>query len=365
MIAQGNYTEAQLLAALRSSSRDVFYEYTLVNRNDETITTLDITDGLITFDSTFPVMRTFSGTVHRTNDINLYTIDYRVVPWLCLRYGADVIKWPLGKFIVNISENNSDEFKTYKLTGYDLGKIADMYLEDKRYFVETNTVYTNNISQLISSMYSNTDIEANVIRRNYSNEWDIGTSRLTIVNQMLEGIGYNPLWFDETGCAMGKPYLDPVVRSVDMVYAANKQSIITDGISRNTSIFEVPNKFVRWIENPDVGYVISTRVNNDPNNPYSTVSRGRTIVDAEAVNEAVATIDNLDAYVAKLAQEKTMGAEYLTFRTLNMPGHGYKDCLLVEIPQYDISGKYIEYAWEMDLSEGGLMTHKCSKVVDI
>ncbi|MBQ0141768.1 MAG: hypothetical protein KBT06_03035 [Prevotellaceae bacterium] len=365
MIEQGRYSEAQLLAALRSSARDVFYEYTLVDRQNKTIEKLDIIDGKITFDSSFPVMRTFTGTVHRVKGINLYSVDYRLVPWLCLNIGNDTVKWPLGKFLINPSENNMDGYKTYSIAGYDLGKIADMYYEDSRYFVETGTICTTNISELVSELYDYTDITPNILARNYANEWPIGSNRLDIINQMSEGIGYNPLWFNEVGCAMVKEYINPDIRPIDIVYSANEQSIITDGITRSTGMFEVPNKFVRWIENTDAPYVVSTYVNDSPSSPYSTVSRGRVIVDAESIDDGVADAEHIDDYVRQIAVERTMAAEYLTFTSLNMPGHNFKNCLLIDIPQYSIHGKYIEFAWEMDLSTNGLMMHRCNKVVEI
>ena len=55
--------------------------------------------------------------------------------------------------------------------------------------------------------------------------------------------------------------------------------------------------------------------------------------------------------------------EQLEFKTLNMPGHGFQECLFINIPVYDICGKYIEIEWEMDLVPGGQMTHVCERVV--
>lgn len=362
-IAQGRYTEGQLLQALRSASRVVWYEYTVTDQHGKTIGTLDITDGRITFDSAYAVMRTLTGTVHKDDLINLYSVDYRVTPWMCLKMGDDTVKWPLGRFLINPSEQNTGNYKTFTILGYDQGKIAEMYYESSRVFARSGSVCTANVSALLSELYDNTVIEDSLDTRNYSNEWGIGENRLTIINQMLEGFGYDPLWFDEYGAAIVKKYILPELRQIDGFYVADELSVMTDGITRTTNAFEIPNMFIRWTEATNANYVMATYTNDDPDNPYSTVSRGRTIVNRESIRDGVATSKMLQELVKKAAVEATMSAEYLTFKTLNMPGHSYRDCLFVDIPQYDIKGKYIETAWEMDLSAGGLMTHRCSKVV--
>ena len=71
----------------------------------------------------------------------------------------------------------------------------------------------------------------------------------------------------------------------------------------------------------------------------------------------------LDAYVLRIANESMQSTERVEFSTLNMPGHGYKECLYLDIPIYEIQGRYIETAWEMDLTPGGRMTHVCERVV--
>ena len=361
----GIYTESQLLQALRSADREASYEYTISDVNDHTIGNLDITDGVVTFDSTYAVMRTFRGSVHKSDLINLYSVDYRLVPWMCLKIGEDTVKWPLGKFLINPEEVNRGNYKTITVKGYDLGKIAEMYYEDRRIYAASGSVCTSAIGQLVGELYKNTNVIESTLRRNYANEWAVGENRLTIVNQMLAGCGYNPLWFDEYGVANATPYVLPELRGIDKMYVADETSVITDGVYRTTDIFNVPNKFVRWTESPESAYVVSTFVNDDPNSPYSTVNRGRVIVNRESVKDGIADQTMMNLYTKRSAVDTTMASEYLTFKTLNMPGHSYRDCLFVDIPQYGISGKFIETGWEMELIVGGLMSHKCSKVVTL
>ena len=160
------------------------------------------------------------------------------------------------------------------------------------------------------------------------------------------------------------PYKPDSERTIEGTYQDNDNSIILDGIKVETNKFEVPNKIVRYVENPDAAYLISSYTNEDPDSPYSTVNRGRTIVDADSV-EDIASQADLDSYVRKVASEKIQAVETLEIETLNMPGHDYQNCFLVSIKSYGIEGKYIETSWEMDLSEGGTMKHYLKKAVTL
>lgn len=363
-ISTNIYTEAELLKALYSNSREVYYEYTIANAQNQTLGNLEIEDGQVSFDSNNDVMRTFSGTTRASDLFNLTSTDFYLMPWMCLKYRNDIVKWPLGRFLVNPSENYDNNLTTIDITGYDLSKIALDDKSDSRTYAASGTVYTSLASQVAGTMYSQMDVEASAKSSPNDFEWEIGTEKLKIINDLMRSISYNPLYFDEYGVGHLDEYSQPYSRNIDITYQDNQQSIIIDGLSNQSNKFEVPNKFVRYVENPDAAYLISTYTNTDANSPYSTVNRGRTIVDSDSV-EDIATQGDLDAYVRKVAAEKMQAVETLEFTTLNMPGHGFQNCLLVAVQSYGINGKYIEIGWEMDLSRGGTMRHRCEKVVNI
>ena len=361
-IATDNYSESELLNALESSNRNVYYEYIVADTSGTLKGTLSIEDGQISYDSKNEVMRTFSGTARASSVMNLGCTDFYIMPWMCLVYKNDVIKWPLGRFLVNPSEDYQGHAKYVNIVGYDLGKIALDDKSDNRTFAAAGSIYTSIAGQILGSMYTNVNIVTSEKTSQAPLEWEIGTEKLTIVNDLMKSISYNPLYFDEYGVGQLTPYVVPEDREIERIYQDGQMSIIVDGLNVESSKFEVPNKFIRYVENPDAPYLISTYVNDDEDSPYSTVNRGRTIVDADSVDD-IASQSDLDAYVRKVAIEKTQAVETIEFSTLNMPGHGFQNCLLLKVDYYDINSKYIEVGWEMDLSRGGLMTHRCEKAV--
>ena len=357
------YTREQITSALFSSAREVRYEYTISDNHDANLGYIEIQDGHISYDSTSEVMRTFTGKVKKSDLLNLDTIDYRVTPWMCLMMpNGKEAKWALGKFLIFPSMESENDINMIEISGFDMGKVA---LDDKntsREFVDSTDLYTTALSVILETIYTRTDITASEDTKSFPQEWEIGTSKLKISNDLLQGINYNPLYFDEYGVAMCKPHIPIATREIDFSYFANEQSIIVDGLTFASDKYEIPNKWVRYTENPESPYLISEFENDDEDSPYSTVNRGRTIVDAGVV-EDIASQTVLDAYVARIAAEAMQTTEQLEFRTLNMPGHGFQECLFVNIPVYDICGKYIELGWEMDLVPGGQMTHICERVV--
>lgn len=357
------YTREQLLSALFSSAREVRFEYTISDSLNNELGNIEVQDGHISYDSTSDVMRTFTGKVKKSDLLNMDTIDRKITPWMCLMMpNGKEAKWALGKFIIYPSAESNNDINMIDISGYDLGKVA---LDDKsvsRVFVDSSDLYTTAISSILANIYVRTDVIESEDTKSFPQEWEIGTSKLEVINNLLKGINYDPLYFDEYGVAICHPHIDVVDREIDFQYFADEQSIILDGVTYTSDKFDIPNKWVRYTENPEAPYLISTFVNDSPDSPFSTVNRGRTIVDTAIVDD-ISSQSVLDAYVARVASEAMLTTERIEFRTLNMPAHGFRECLYVNIPVYDILGKYIEVAWDMDLVAGGQMSHICERVV--
>lgn len=357
------FTREQLEVALFSSARKVRYEFTVSNAADVFLGMLEVSNPTISFDSRADVMRTFKGSVKESELMNLSCIDYRIIPWMCLEISEGrEAKWALGVFIITPSKSMNANINTITLTGYDLSKIAYDNKSISRVFVPAGAVYTSYVEQMLGENYSSIEVESSTITKSYDQEWEIGESQLSIINTLLSGINYNPVHFNEYGVGIVDHYITPNDQQITGQYIANKTSVIVDGMQISSDKFSIPNKWVRYTENVDSDYYYSSYTNEDPDSPYSTVSRGRVIVNSEAV-EDIASQAELDAYVLKVAAESMQATDRLEFSTMNMPGHGYRECLWVEVPSYGIAASYIETGWEMDLRPGGTMKHKCERTV--
>lgn len=237
------YTREQILAALFSSARKVRYEYTIADSHGIELGLAEIFDGEITYDSTSDVMRTFTGKMKKSDLLNMDTIDRRVTPWMCLMMpNGKEAKWALGTFIIYPSAEASNDINMIDISGYDLGKIALDDKNDSRMFINSDQYYTTAIEQILGGLYVRMDIETSELLKSFPQEWEPGTEKINIVNDLLKGINYDPLHFDEYGVAICSPHTNSLSRQIDFLYIANEQSIILDGITLASDKFDIPNK---------------------------------------------------------------------------------------------------------------------------
>lgn len=364
-LAQDIYTHDDVMRMLLRD-REVRYEYVIRNQYNQTIGSLSNAAGSISFDSTREIMRTCSITAKRSELLQISSIDYRIVPYFCiLAPNGHWLRYPLGVFIINPAAVLNNKAVDITVDGYDLAQIAyDAKLEDTASYAE-GAVYTSSISNRIGALYENYDIVANPSLTNPADvEYEIGTEEITVIDDMLDAINYYPLYFDENGVAHAEPYIFPEERSVEIEYSADNKSVIFDGVLQASNLFDIPNKFIRYTDDPDHESLRSEVVVTDPSIPSSTVNRGRVITDIQVVKD-VATQTTLNNLTRRAAITTSQHTETLEFSTVNMPIHGFKTCLQFRCEDIGIDAKYIETAWEMELSPGGRMSHKCDRAVTI
>lgn len=361
--AQDIYTHEQVDKILRSN-REVRYEYIIRNQFNKTIGSLTAASGSISFDSTNEIMRTCSITAKRSELLDINIVDERIVPYFCvLAPNGRWLKYPLGVFIINPSAQLNNKSVYISVEGFDLAQIArDIKLENTATY-HAGSVYTSSISNRLGSIYTNYDVVADAALVNPTDvEYEIGSSEIETINAMLDAINYYPLYFDENGMAHAEPYIFPEDRKVQLQYSADNKSIIYDGVSQTSNLFETPNRFIRYTDDSDHEPLRSEVTVTDPTILSSTVNRGRIITDIQSVDD-IATQVALDNFTRRAAINASQHTEALEFETVNMPCHGFKNCLQVRCEDMNVDGKYIEYAWEMDLSVGGKMKHQCYKAV--
>jgi hypothetical protein len=197
-----------------------------------------------------------------------------------------------------------------------------------------------------------------------SMEWEPGTSKLEIINDLLSAINYTSAVFDENGAFVAKPYVAPSVRGSEFTYATDSSSVITGDVGQTVDTFNVPNKWILVVSEPERPALIGTYVNSDPMSPTSTVSRGRTIVDYRTEQTAADQV-TLDAKAARLAFEASQVYEKISFKTGLMPFHSDSDTYNLIIDGLVVDNKYSETAWSMDLEAGSTMSHEVRRITNV
>ena len=195
-------------------------------------------------------------------------------------------------------------------------------------------------------------------------EFKIGTSKLQAVNELLSAINYTPIWVDATGYFTAYPYVSPADRRADYTYQDDELSVLYNGMEEELDLTETANSWVVTQSNPEKTPLTSTKVNDNPESPTSTVNMERTIVDFREVDD-IADQATLDAYVERIAFEASQVFGKLKFKTALMPFHEYSDVLRVKYDALKIDYKFSETNWTMKLQAGGEMEHEVRRVVNI
>lgn len=193
-------------------------------------------------------------------------------------------------------------------------------------------------------------------------DWDVGTSRLEIINQLLAEINYNSLWFNSDGAAIVEPVTVPTAANIKHILDGKDiKSLLRPQMSTELDFYNAPNVFICVCSNADKSApLVATAVNDNPQSPLSIPRRGRRIAQVTKVDN-IADLDALQEFANIQRNNSMMGAEVIEIETALHPGYGAFD--VTAINYGEISGICAETAWEMALKTGGTMKHTLKKVV--
>ena len=359
-LAQGGYTHEEVLKRLEGD-RMIDFRFELLDRNERKLKDLDNVSGSIRFDSSQEIMGTGSFIVEETAGVDFKETDLRIRPVFMLLTEHGWLKYPLGIYIMS-----SPERGIYQ--NIDCNDYSTILREDKireRLFIASGSNYVREVRNLINGAgIKKINIETSVLMARENIEFEIGTSKLEVINALLTAINYEPLHFNGNGYAVSRRYVEPVNRRTEHSYRTDDKSLIKAGAKQSLDMYNVPNIFVRYTDDPDGEELRSEYVNDSAGSKISTVNRGRNVVDIESVDD-IADQETLDALVRRIAIEKSQTYDTITIPTGLMPHHEYRDCIFVNETTLGVGNKYIEYAWEMELSVGGTMTHTLKRVVKL
>lgn len=296
-------------------------------------------------------------------------LNSEIIDWLSdairVEMIVDGVTYSLGVFLPATVVHSFDGItEQVDIEAYDRCWIVkDNCSESIEYFA-SGTLYLNAISQLLTScgisIVSKVDNSAAMTEAR--EDWNVGTSYLEIVNQLLSEINYKPLWFDSQGTAILEPVKEPSADNIQYTFDSNNvKSLMLPTITREMDIYQAPNVFVVVCSNADKSSgMIAKSENNNPQSPLSIARRGRRIVSVIQVDN-IASQSDLQKYADTLRNQSMLTGETIEITTALLPNFGVDD--VVALIYDDISTICVERAWEMRLEVGGEMRHTLEKVV--
>lgn len=223
--------------------------------------------------------------------------------------------------------------------------------------------YTDEINTLLGSTVTK-NITPSTKTLPTVKEWDPGTTKLVIINDLLSALNYESLSFDENGVAIIQPYVSPSDRSPEFTYRDDELSVMYPEVMQELDLFSIPNRWVLTVSDPDRDAMTAVYTNTDPASPTSTIRRARTIVDFRTEQDA-ADQSVLEEKVERLAFEASQIYEAIEFETGIMPMHSGNDVYNIIYDPLAINAKYTEHTWSIDLDAGTTMKHRARRVVSV
>ncbi|MCK9267852.1 MAG: hypothetical protein M0P14_03950 [Alkaliphilus sp.] len=349
----------------RDGDRNIIFEYALLDAEDNFKKKLDsVISCRIDYKSLSSLK--LSANIRIKEDVDIDYLNDRIQPIIKFQKGEAVLSFPLGILLLNSPTRRDRKNAVYReIECYSKLQILQEDKFGERYFISASTNYTTAVSQIITSAgETKINIVPSTAILQTDKEYDIEMSKLEIINELLSEINYNSLRVDVDGYFISGPYVLPVDRQIEYEYIDDELSVIVPEVLEELDLFNVPNVFVRYLNNPERPPLRSVYINDNPDSITSTVSRGRNIVDIRAV-EDVASQEALDDLTRRDAFNASQVYGHVEFETAIMPFHGYMNCLFLRYQPLGIEDKYIETSWSIDCRAGGKMQHTVRKVVNI
>lgn len=366
-LARDGYTAEQVRTALHAANRTLAFRYDLFDSSNNYKGRLtNVLVASISYNSLADIKRTARFSLQDDGSINF--LSDRVKPWARLKMSdGGWAEFPLGVFLLTTPPRkiNAAGVITREVEAYDQGQVLVNDKVEDRYVVPASTNYITAVKTLLDGAgITGQNLTATDKTLPTDRDWDPGTPKLKIINDLLGAINYQAIWFNEDGQAVAQPYVSPAVRAAEYTYATDSTSVIFPEAEQSLDLWAVPNKWVLVVSEPDRTALVSTYTNSNAASPTSTVSRGRTIVDYREQQEA-ADQASLDAKAARIAFEASQVYEHVNFDTAIMPQHSHGDVLTLNFTDLGVSDKYSETAWSLDLKAGARMRHSIRKVVSV
>ena len=274
-------------------------------------------------------------------------------------------EYPTGVFhVARYSDSYTQFGETMRIEAYDKCYLLKSTTTETVLHLAAGTSYLTAIEQLMVTagvkLFITTPNAA--VLSTDREDWPIGTDYLTIVNELLGEINYDPVWFNSDGYAVLRPAVSASAENIQHTYSGlDVKSVLSHDCTAYVDIWDKPNVFIAVCQNPDLDApMIATSVNDSPVSSISTFNRGRRVARTYKIKN-IADQDTLQAYADNLRNESMLSSETLTIYTANMPGHGIGDTVAVQ--HQKISGVYREIGWSLTLAPGQLMQHDLQRKV--
>lgn len=311
----------------------------------------------------------------RIADLKLESVRLRPV---CVIEGLP--ENPLGIFLVSAArEDWEDTGRVYSLELLDKCTVPSQDVVDQSYAVAAGTLILAQVKTILASSNEFIAVDAsNTLTTSSGMVWEAGTSKLKIINDLLDVAGYNSLWMDGMGNFQATPRVLPANRSILYEVLGIPRELVDgqQGIYRpqwelDRDSFDVPNKVIaiQAAGGEDVAALVGQWTNTDPSSPYSYIARGRWV---PHVLDSVETPEGTDPETVAFLQNRAratlvqMSAVQATVKVEHLPiPVRVSDVLRFANTKAGVDGRHVITRIQLDTHPLGMMSSTPQEVISL
>jgi hypothetical protein len=286
----------------------------------------------------------------------------------------------LGTFLVSAAvEEWEDTGRVWSLELLDRCTVPSQDAVEEAYAVAAGTLILPEVKAILATCDESITIDASVTLATSSGMvWEAGTSKLKIINDLLDVAGYNALWMDGFGNFRVTPRILPADRSLtyDLLgipreLRDGEQAIYRPGWTRDRDSFEVPNKViaVQAAGGEDDAALTGVWTNEDISSPYSYQSRGRWITHVlDSVECPEGTPAEIEAFLEKRAQTTLvqMSAVQAQVKIEHLPiPVRVSDVIRFSHTGAGVDSKHVVTQLELETNAQGMMKSTLQEVISL
>ncbi|QWS69685.1 hypothetical protein SEA_WILLIAMSTRONG_18 [Microbacterium phage WilliamStrong] len=315
-----------------------------------------------------------------TTGVSMSVAEVRAQQWVSTDETV-IPEIPWGTFLLEkSSEEWEDTGRVWKLSMLDRTTVPSQDVVDQSYAVAAGTNILQEVRSILASSGEYMAIDQSVTLATRSGMvWEAGTSKLNIINDLLDAAGYNSLWMDGWGNFQATPRVLPADRSIEYELLTGVSRELVDGAksiygsewTRERDSFKVPNKVIaiQAAGGEDDEALVGQWTNEDPTSPYSYPSRGRWIPE---VLDSVECPEGTDAEIIAFLQARAratliqMSAVQAEVKVEHLPiPVRVSDVLRFANTRAGIDARHVITRLDLETSPTGLMKSTLQEVISL
>jgi hypothetical protein len=298
--------------------------------------------------------------------------DNREIDWLHRRIkivmhieGKD--DYPLGVFIPSAPvEKWDDASLIQEIELLDKCSVLDQDYVENAYSLPAGTVVTDAVRDLIVSAGEKAgSITEGGETLSNAMTWEAGTSKLTIINDLLQTANYFSLRADGDGTFRVEKHRPVKDRPIVHSFIDNYKSIFSSEFTYEKDIYSVPNKVILISQGDgDSEGMTAVATNQNPNNRFSYQARGRWITDVTKGVEAT-DLAALQARAERRLTQLTSPTGTVQINHAPLPWLGPSDKVRFRRREADIDVRAVVVSTQIDLDPTALQRTQLQEVAEL